>query len=102
MVRVERNEGEYAFGHFDFRGTQVALCDDRACERESPVTTTLDPGESFRTIGHNFRITREDGTTLGCIHSGGGTTRAVSDARECGVSGSVGAMPASAPSRRVR
>src|SRR3954470_19189416 len=81
---------------------EVALCDDRACERESPVTTTLDPGERFRAIGHNFRITREDGTTLGCIHSGGGTTRAVSDARECGASGSVGAMPASAPSRRVR
>jgi|tagenome__1003787_1003787.scaffolds.fasta_scaffold20889596_2 hypothetical protein len=81
---------------------EVALCDDRACERESPVTTTLDPGERFRAIGHNFRITREDGTTLGCIHSGGGTTRAVSDARECGASGSVGAMPASAPSRPVR
>jgi hypothetical protein len=81
---------------------EVAVCDSRACDGKLTFKATLDPGERYTTIGHNFRVSRADGTTLGCIHSGGGATRDVSTAAECGASDSVGASAASAWSRRAR
>jgi hypothetical protein len=80
----------------------VGVCDDRACDGDVLLRSTLDPGERYRAIGHDFRITRENGTTLGCIHAGGGTTRPVSAAVACGASDSVGASATSASSRRAR
>jgi hypothetical protein len=81
---------------------EVGVCDNRACDGDVVFERTLDPGERFSVIGHNFRFTRKDGTLLGCLHSGGGATRAVSGAVECGSSDSAGATAASAWSRPAR
>jgi hypothetical protein len=79
---------------------QVALCGDRTCDKATFVVT-LAPGNRYTAIGRNFRVTRLDGTTVGCLH-GHGVTRRVSSAGPCGASGPGGATVASASSRRGR
>jgi hypothetical protein len=79
---------------------QVGLCSDRTCDTATFVVT-IAPGNRYTAIGRNFRVTRLDGTTVGCIH-GHGVTRRVSSASPCGPSGGGDGSVASASSRPAR